>query len=473
MLARGHGGGQPITWVHHATSVNDMAMKPGPELDARLRTWLEACDPKAPLDSKDDRYVDLGTEHLRGERDPKLELLDTIALAPDRATCQLFSGFQGTGKSTELARLHSYLEDAGFTVLMADAEESLTLTRKLSIEELLPAIAGSFGSAAGELLGKKDVLDAGWWQRFHGFMRSHVSLTPALKIGPVELKAALRGDEAFLDQLREALAGRVDPLSEQVHQFVAGLVREINERWPGTLGVVFILDSLEKLSGPEHRFAEWMESALGVFADQNRHLRLPGCHTIYTVPLYLEHLRPNLSEHFDGTIEVLPNVTITERDPGRTPRRDGLEAMKSVLEGRLSIDGLFASDAQLERVLLASGGHLRGMFDLVSDLLRRSRRRGIPSEDAHVTECVDRFLERRRQGVRVEGARLLEGILNSFELDRVDDADLPRLARYLESSLVLCYRNGDGWYDLHPGIRGHVARLAALARELEMGDRRG
>jgi len=33
---------------------------------------------------------------------------------------------------------------------------------------------------------------------------------------------------------------------------------------------------------------------------------------------------------------------------------------------------------------------------------------------------------------------------------------LPALARFLDTHLALCYRNGREWYDLHPLIRENV-----------------
>jgi hypothetical protein len=40
-------------------------------------------------------------------------------------------------------------------------------------------------------------------------------------------------------------------------------------------------------------------------------------------------------------------------------------------------------------------------------------------------------------------------------------AQLPDLARFLDAHLVLCYRNGHEWYDLHPLIRDTVIAQAA------------
>jgi hypothetical protein len=42
-------------------------------------------------------------------------------------------------------------------------------------------------------------------------------------------------------------------------------------------------------------------------------------------------------------------------------------------------------------------------------------------------------------------------------------SQLPVLASLLDDFNVLCYRNGDGWYDVHPLVRDKLSEL--LARE--------
>ncbi|MBI5445362.1 MAG: AAA family ATPase [Deltaproteobacteria bacterium] len=439
-------------------------MKPGPLLDTKLRAWLAACR-DLPLEATDPAYIDLDGLNVRGHQHRRLLLQDTIEMAGDRSTCQLFTGFRGTGKSTELIRLRESLTARNYIVLLADATKFHALSRDLAIEEILPVIAGAFGSAASDHLGGESVLDAGWWDRFSAFLKKEVNLEPTMHLGPVELKAALRGEDAFLTTLRRSMAGRLDALAGQAHTFVAALVQRLRARAPGALGVVFLFDNLEKLSGPVHQFRDRIESVARVFGDHTRYLRLPGCHTVNTVPLYLQTIYPEVSEYYDGgRMPVLSTVWLTEQDPSRTPHRDGIAALRAVLAARITLGEAFASDDQIERVLLASGGHLRGLLKLVTDLLLRARHVGVPFTDGDVEAAIQDSFEDRRSAVLADAISLLDGIRRSFALDHITGEDVPRLARYLESNLVLCYRNGGGWYDLHPAIREHVRRLAQEAR---------
>ena len=278
-----------------------------------------------------------------------------------------------------------------------------------------------------------------------------------------------------------------------------------------------MLDNLERMSAPDHQFVVRMQSLVEVFARHADALRLPACHMIYSVPLYLERIHASLDRDYDGALQVLPTVKIRESpDAARTPHAPGVVALRKLLAERLPLDDLFASDEQVERVILASGGHLRALLKITETIVRLARRSELPVPDLVVDLAIDQYAEKLRDAVRADGVPPLDGIRRSFGLDHIADPDLPRLARYLDSNLddpgrspnpfppgehadlaasppratsgspsssprrprrthrpagparcfrrghlVHCYRNGDGWYDVHPLLLDHLQRLAA------------
>ena len=57
----------------------------------------------------------------------------------------------------------------------------------------------------------------------------------------------------------------------------------------------------------------------------------------------------------------------------------------------------------------------------------------------------------------------LAAVCQTHEAELQSLQELPSLARFFDTHLVLCYRNGDEWYDVHPLIAEHVqAQAAAL-----------
>ena len=156
-------------------------------------------------------------------------------------------------------------------------------------------------------------------------------------------------------------------------------------------------------------------------------------------------------------------MKVFERGPGRPPFEPGLAAMRELLGKRVPLSEAFA-DGVVDRLILASGGHLRGLLELVTDVLLRARRRGLPVDEPGATAAIARFNEKRCDAVRADAAPLLDTIRTQFSLDHVVAAELPRIAHYLDNHLVLSYRDATtGWYDVHPAVREHVARLAREA----------
>ncbi len=446
-------------------------MQMDPERDALLSRWLESAADE-PLDSRSLLYVPLDGSlespyGVRGTDDAvKDNLADVITIADaseqPTSTCQLFSGFRGTGKTSELLRLKSTLEQSGYVVLYADVQQFHSLVRDVTVEELLYIIAGALGEAAAEELGRPPDLQSGWDAIRDFFHRTiKVDATVQAKLGPFDFKAGLLNNDSFLARLHEALEGRLEDLQAETHRYasdVVGRLRVANHDAP----VVFILDNLERFNPPEDVWNERMRRLVDVFAAHADALRLAACHTIYSVPLYLERMIPNLDREYDGDLQVLPTIKVTgTRDPERPAHPPGLDALRRVLAARLPLDELFASDAQVERLIRASGGHLRALLKMTSTVIRLARRSSLPVPDRAVDKAIAQYAEKLRGGVREYRLAILDGIRRTFALDHVTDEDLPRLARYLDSSLVHCYRNGEGWYDVHPLLLEHVERLAA------------
>jgi len=81
---------------------------------------------------------------------------------------QLFSGFRGTGKTTELFRLRKQLQDRGFLVLYADALDYVSSSEEIDISTLLMALAGAFGEQLEHAGGAG--LAENFWERIRNYL---------------------------------------------------------------------------------------------------------------------------------------------------------------------------------------------------------------------------------------------------------------------------------------------------------------
>ncbi|NJL27531.1 MAG: AAA family ATPase [Thermoanaerobaculia bacterium] len=432
-----------------------------------MRHWFIRCDPRLPLEPGDDeRYFDLDhvvvddqTVSLRGRF--RIEDLYQPITMLQNESCQLFSGFSGTGKSTELRRIQRNFEDNGYVVLLADAQKYHNLSREILIEDLLVVIAAAFGDALAKRLGE-DPAAVSYFQQLKQLLKGVKLEEMSLSLGLVELKTGVEHAQPFWQKIREALGRSLGKLGEDVHGYVREGVARLRRAQPTSRGVVFILDNLERLTAPFGNFRAVMASVMDVFDGYNRFLRLPDCHVIYTVPPYVQILRHTLRERYDRVSHVLPAVKVLELGEKRQPYRPGVEALIELLRCRFPVDRLFGSRRDLlERLVVDSGGHVRTLITFVRELLYKAGQSGLPLQEVDLEDVTRPFREHVGLRLSREHASLLRRILQTGSVNATPESEHEALARLMDDYLVLCYRNGDDWYEVHPLARRLAERLVA------------
>jgi hypothetical protein len=182
---------------------------------------------------------------------------------------------------------------------------------------------------------------------------------------------------------------------------------------------------------------------------------------VYTIAPYVRQLE--LGTLYTQVTEVLPAIRVHERQ-STTAYPPGVEALCEVVRRRIPVARIFGDDETLLRELvMQSGGHVRLLLTFVRDVLLRVKRSGLPASQL----VVERVLQRHREDVERtlwrERLPLLRDVLAHGELPGMSRSQLPVLAGLLDDYTVLCYRNGDGWYDVHPLVRDKLIEL--LERE--------
>ncbi|SRR6266704_3211148 len=410
----------------------------------------------AALEPDDPRYVRIYDDKRIAQDDP-ISLMQTTIEWTVGSSVQLFSGFRGSGKSTELRRLRSSLQDSNYIVLLFDAEDYLNLSIPVDVPDFLLAVAGAFGEAvafAGLLEG--EITEYSYWDRFQAFLKKiHIEeLETEVGLGPMKfgVKANLRSDPDFTATLQRRMAGHLGSFVDDVREYVTSVVLKLREAHPDAAGIVLIADSIEHIRGISANSEEVQRSVESLFAVHASKLHLPGVHVVYTVPPWLKILYPGLSSLYEpGGVQVLPTLKVHERETGE-PFLAGLDILVDVVAARGDWTLLLSRD-QLNKICLSSGGHLRDLLRILGDVLRRAT--ALPVDE----DVVDRALEAARNEllpIAEEDARWLMRISLEHDVALPDVERLPALARFLDTHLALCYRNGREWYDLHPLIRENV-----------------
>jgi hypothetical protein len=190
---------------------------------------------------------------------------------------------------------------------------------------------------------------------------------------------------------------------------------------------------------------------VNLFDKDYDNLRLAQCRTVFTLPMYVPISAAK-------AVRRITNLRVI--DPERKPNTDGLAAARTVLLRRAPgcrLDRLLDDDT-VERLVLASGGHLRILLGLVMEVVTQAE--SLPVDDATVTAAIQQV----RNGMLPladDQRGMLRRVAASHELPLASQDDWDVVATLLDQHFVLGYQNGQPWYDVHPLLHDEISSAPA------------
>ncbi|MGP1371430.1 MAG: ATP-binding protein [Almyronema sp.] len=411
--------------------------------------FYRASNPSQPI--ADERYY-IDCSSVRGG-DIIRELERTIVLlSPDQPTTQLFTGHIGSGKSTELFRLKSGLEAAGFHVVYFESDQDLEMGN-IDITNIMLVMARRI---AASLEAVQIQLRPSYFQNLLREI-SRILNTPievsdiSVSMGIASITARAKESNELLSKLQNFLEPRTKSIIDAINQeiIVPGTERLKQQ---GKSGLVVIVDNLDRIDSTR-KVGDRTQPAY-IFVDRGDQLKRLACHVVYTIPLALvfSNDQPRLLNRFGIGLKVLPMVPVRNRQG--EPFEAGLTLMRQVILARAfpdlqasarleRISELFDQAATLDRLCDISGGHMRTLLRLLVGCLQRQN----PPLSRQTLETVIRderdFLARIVE--EPEWALLLRAVQ---QLSVQGDEDYNALLRNL---LVYEYRDEIGqWFNANP-----------------------
>jgi energy-coupling factor transporter ATP-binding protein EcfA2 len=394
--------------------------------------------------------------------DPIAELAGRISFSQSQSV-NLFTGQRGSGKSTEFRRLRKMLIEDDCEVFLLDMREYMNLTTPVEISDFLISIMAALSEEVEERF-KKSPHRRSYLERLTDFLMQEVKIeeieTSLIK-DVVGVKASLKDDPSFKQRLQQGLKGHVARIVKDAHQFAREIVELIRkETRDNGKKVVLLVDSVEQLRGVGADGAnEVYKSVENLFSGHADSLQMPMLHIVYTIPPYLTPLAPGLGRQLGANLGcTLPCIHVQKRSDHQ-PDPDGLAIMRTLLQKRCPEGGqnIFI-DERLNKLAEASGGDLRDFFRLIRDsLVKASSKSGniCPISDAVIEQTLNHSRREMLPIAREDKEWLIKiDASKKAELETMDK--LPTLARFFDTKLVLNYRNGDDWYDVHPLLRDEI-----------------
>ena len=440
-----------------------------------LRDAMNACFFHSPLEANDPRRVDLHALGVRGRDYDPIARFKTVIQTSDKPTQQLFSGFVGSGKSTELTRLAANLQCDGYATVLIDCEDYLDLYAPPRVSDLLAVTAAGVDrfiqdncrSAVGGAF-------LSYWERFRNFLGAEVTVEGTTLKVPMagELAFKLKQDVGFKTKLYQHLErnGRLADLAQECHRFLDEAVAVVSSAFPKGQGLVAIVDSFEKVRSDDYRRAEEVRLAVeSVFIRDWKWLRLPF-HVVYTVPSWLIFFEFGAAIDV-GPISILPMCRLMDGVSGE-PVPEGFAAMRQILAKRMRLEEVLEDTGPLDDLIEASGGYPRDFLRMMREALLRAimgkATPPIPPEDLRrfIHQAIAAQAAIYDRPIYDEDVPLLAEVARTHDVPRARREQAFRMAELFDSHFVLGYRNGREWYDLHPLVR-RSPKLKAALREAD------
>ncbi len=425
-------------------------------------------DPSRPLEPGDPVYVDCTS--VRGDDDITVDLGRTITDA-QRKTCQIYSGHRGGGKSTELKKLKQWLEERGFFVVYfaAATDDAGDLNLKdTEYADILLACARNIIDGLKSLEGLDSQPIAQWISKSMDDLKTILSAdikiedlktNVELQISQfAKLTTAVRLEPQKRDQVRKLMRDQTESLEAALNQLIANARQKLPA---GKRDLVVMADNLDRITPVDRTDGRTNHDE--IFLDRADSLKALNCHTIYTAPVsfVFSASASRLRDEYDG-VERLPMVAIADRDHQMLD--DGYAKLRDVLARRVAkaapsrslVPDVFAEEAAVQRLCVASGGHMRELMRLVQESLKRvdALPIGVKTVQRAIAEARETYLD----AIRFEDWEALMAVEQTKD-SRNECED--RCRNLLFRLCVLEYREWDEenddkitWAAVHPLIRG-------------------
>ncbi len=210
--------------------------------------FLKACDPSRALSisNPQDRSYYIDFAPVRGSNIIQ-ELKRTIALLADEGTCQLFTGHIGCGKSTELLRLKTELEQLGFYVVYFVSTEDLDMS-DVDVTDILIAIAHQVSEKLeAEQIRLKPKYFANLFAEISEILQTPIEISQVdFSVGISKITARTKDSPRLRNQLRQYMEPRTNGILQSLNEELLGQAKlQLKQR--GKQGLVVIIDNLDRV----------------------------------------------------------------------------------------------------------------------------------------------------------------------------------------------------------------------------------
>ncbi len=419
------------------------------------------CMPK-PLDDEtwDQFYIQTGKVRGGNKVEKLIKDLKNVQPSPDPVKC-IFTGHQGSGKSTELHRLKKELDNE-YEIITGEIGKKYNLPGLdyLQILYYCSVLLINLASEKNIRLDKDEAENLLDWfddeyKEEYKKEDHQIEVEGGAKIGWFQsIFASFSGKVSSGGGTLEKVVKHIEENLDQLTTIMASIIRAINKTQSKRL--LIILEDLDKL--------ESLSKAREIFFKHKLQLLQIPCSVIYTFPIALWYDSDPALQNYPIR-SILPMIQI-----GPGPGKSDAKEKAKVKEGRKSlkqivfhrIDKGLIQEGALELLIDKSGGHIRDLLYLIRQAALNAQVDG--NESVALADAEDAVLQLQSEySNRIAPPQ--ESVAN-IDLQDIETVlklkwplrgpDQSEAFKHLLQNLCILEYNGDKWYDLHPLVRDYL-----------------
>jgi hypothetical protein len=360
-----------------------------------------------------------------------------------------FTGYPGSGKTTELKRVEAILSDKDYANLLPvyiNGLEYLPTHESLDEIDVFATIVYCTIETVSKYQNKSSLFtEGGYFDRFWTWMNETEVTLKNIEIGKDSSKVLLEMKEnpSFRTKIKNVISEHPSRFKQEIEKELHRLnelVKTVEINGEKKNGIVVIFDSLEHNRGIGVEAQTVADSIHRLFA--NRENLLLPLDVIYTLP-------PHLYTRQVKDIEFLPVVRVINKD--NSPCSQGIEVMKALVFERISKDDLESilgkEERMLEEIIKYSGGYPRDLLKLLQECIMVEN---YPITNDDLESIFQELENEYRDNIPPEYRSILVEIYENKELNFSSSDHMDVAQKLFAIHVILRYRNGDRWFSLNP-----------------------
>lgn len=426
---------------------------------AQRKKYYNICNPYAQ--SIDDKYIldidgfeiDGRALNVRGENHLADDMVTQISWS-DRPQSIYFTGYTGSGKTTELRRVMKRLEsptEGNLLPIYINIVDYFDINSPIDLSDILTIITykvivevGEYqGKSEAEIFGENDYFGRLW----HWLRETNVSLGDFdIDVGGANITVNLKETPHFRKIVKQGINDNFSRYKRDIIQEIGKINEEVKRYEKDGIkkdGIVVVIDQLEKNRGTSANSDDVKEAIEKVFANRDN-LALP-IDVIYTIPPYLS-VKKSI-----GDIAFLPVVKVITK--GDKPSQDGIEVMKAFIEKRIPRDDLMVilgDDyiSKMEYIIKATGGYPRDLLKITQSIITTKK---YPVSIADIDKSL-KTIDNDFQEFLLSHQKYRDELIKIHTTKALThNEDI--IYNLFDAHAILRYMNGELWYNTHPSIK--------------------